>query len=92
LPILRGDDNPTVSVEQLDEIWLKTESEIELTTDVYDKAISAFLKMARAQFFWDVNKRMGRFMGSGLDIIAPSFFGFVTLASGIMFKKKIIES
>ena len=29
-------------------------------------AITAFLRMARAQFFWDVNKRMGRFMMNGI--------------------------
>jgi hypothetical protein len=30
--------------------------------DVYDRAIHVFLFMARTQFFFDVNKRMGRFM------------------------------
>ena len=33
--------------------------------DVYDQAISIFLTMARSQFFYDVNKRMGRFMMNG---------------------------
>lgn len=54
------------SPDILDKIWSQTESEVELITDVYDKAIAAFLKMARAQFFWDVNKRMGRFMMNGI--------------------------
>lgn len=35
-------------------------------TDIYDQAIFIFLRMARAQFFYDVNKRMGRFMMNGL--------------------------
>jgi Fic family protein len=35
-------------------------------TDIYDQAIFVFLYMARAQFFYDVNKRMGRFMMNGL--------------------------
>jgi len=35
-------------------------------TDVYDKAIHVFLQMARSQFFYDVNKRMGRFMMNGI--------------------------
>lgn len=52
--------------EKLDELWLETESEINQIEDVYDKAIAAFLKMARLQFFWDVNKRMGRFMMNGI--------------------------
>jgi Fic family protein len=33
--------------------------------DVYDAAIHLFLQMARNQYFWDVNKRMGRFMMNG---------------------------
>ena len=35
-------------------------------TDIYDQAIFVFLTMARSQFFYDVNKRMGRFMMNGL--------------------------
>lgn len=34
--------------------------------DIYDQAIHIFLTMARNQFFWDVNKRMGRFMMNGV--------------------------
>lgn len=34
-------------------------------TDIYDQAIHLFLTMARCQFFYDVNKRMGRFMMNG---------------------------
>ncbi len=33
--------------------------------DIYDQAIHIFLAMARAQFFYDVNKRLGRFMMNG---------------------------
>ena len=33
--------------------------------DVYDQAIHVFLTMARNQFFYDVNKRMGRLMMNG---------------------------
>jgi len=41
-------------------------AEAQLFTDIYDQAIFVFLCMARAQFFYDVNKRMGRFMMNGL--------------------------
>jgi len=41
-------------------------SEIETINNVVDKAISAFLIMARNQFFYDVNKRMGRFIMNGI--------------------------
>ncbi|MCG8328775.1 MAG: Fic family protein [Chitinophagales bacterium] len=63
---ISGSEHEPPAPDQLDEIWLQTESEIEIITDAYDKAISAFLKMARTQFFWDVNKRMGRFMMNGI--------------------------
>jgi len=33
--------------------------------DIYDQAIHIFLTMARYQFFYDVNKRIGRFMMNG---------------------------
>lgn len=35
-------------------------------TDIYEKAFFIFLTMARTQFFYDVNKRMGRFMMNGI--------------------------
>lgn len=35
-------------------------------SDIYDRAIHLFLTMARYQFFYDVNKRMGRFVMNGL--------------------------
>lgn len=34
--------------------------------DAYDRAFHVFLTMARCQFFYDVNKRMGRFIMNGL--------------------------
>ncbi len=34
-------------------------------SDIYDRAIHFFLTMARCQFFYDVNKRMGRFVMNG---------------------------
>ena len=63
---ISGSDYEPPSPEQLDDEWLKIEAEVTSIADVYDRAISAFLKMARAQFFWDVNKRMGRFMMNGI--------------------------
>lgn len=33
--------------------------------DIFDQAIHVFLTMARCQFFYDVNKRMGRFLMNG---------------------------
>jgi Fic family protein len=39
-------------------------------SDVYDRAIHVFLAMARARFFFEVNKRMGRFMMNGVLLSA----------------------
>jgi Fic family protein len=38
--------------------------------DVYDRAIHVFLFMARTRFFFDVNRRMGRFMMNGVLLSA----------------------
>ncbi len=38
--------------------------------DVYDQAIHVFLSMERNQIFYDVNKRMGRFMMNGVLLSA----------------------
>lgn len=37
-----------------------------LINNIYDRAIYVFLEMARKQFFYDVNKRMGRFIMNGV--------------------------
>lgn len=41
-------------------------------SDGYDQAITAFLPMVRNQFFWDVNKRTGRFAMNGI-LLSNSF-------------------
>ncbi len=45
-------------------------SELRSIMDIYDRAIHVFLSMARNQFFFDVNKRMGRFMMNGVLLSA----------------------
>ncbi len=52
--------------QELDKKWTEIEAFLFSITDSYDRAIVAFLQMARHQFFWDVNKRMGRFMMNGI--------------------------
>ncbi len=54
------------AADRLNSIWEELENDLQSITDVYDKAIFSFLQMARNQFFWDVNKRMGRFMMNGI--------------------------
>jgi Fic family protein len=50
----------------LDDCWIKLLQAQSAITDIYDRAIYFFLQMARSQFFYDVNKRMGRFMMNGI--------------------------
>ena len=64
--MIGGTDYEPPDPERLDDLWLEVESEVSKMTDIYNRAIAVFLKMARAQFFWDVNKRMGRFMMNGI--------------------------
>ena len=49
----------------LPEHYQKMLIKLEELEDIYDQAIHLFLSMARSQFFYDVNKRMGRFMMNG---------------------------
>ncbi|MCI5217654.1 MAG: cell filamentation protein Fic [Candidatus Electrothrix sp. LOE2] len=51
--------------DQLQKLFAKMVEDAETIQDVYDRAIFYFLIMARCQFFYDVNKRMGRFMMNG---------------------------
>ncbi|MBF0220571.1 MAG: Fic family protein [Gammaproteobacteria bacterium] len=50
---------------QLVSLFAQMKNEIEAIEDIYQQAISLFLQMARNQFFYDVNKRVGRFMMNG---------------------------
>lgn len=63
---ISGAEYQPPSPKALDKEWLNIELTITSVSDIYDRAITAFLRMARVQFFWDVNKRMGRFMMNGI--------------------------
>lgn len=58
--------------EKLEATWQEVERQVAAQEDIYDQAITAFLQMARNQFFWDVNKRTGRFMMNGI-LLAVGF-------------------
>ncbi len=51
---------------ELNNHWRALCQQLTGINDPYDQAIYLFLQMARHQFFYDVNKRMGRFMMNGL--------------------------
>lgn len=63
---LTGTDYEPPSAEQLPFLFKEMIRQASEFADIYDKAIFVFLEMARNQFFFDVNKRMGRFMMNGL--------------------------
>ncbi len=49
----------------LEKLFLEMIESLGFIEDTYNQAIHIFLTMARNQFFYDVNKRMGRFMMNG---------------------------
>ena len=63
---IAGTDYMPPTANSLDSLWQQLITEQESISDIYDRAIYVFLQMARIQFFYDVNKRMGRFMMNGI--------------------------
>jgi len=63
---ISGTDYEPPNHSELESIFESMVSGLNAYEDIYDRAIHIFLTMARTQFFYDVNKRMGRFMMNGL--------------------------
>ncbi len=63
--LIAGTDYTPPKHTDLDSIFNTMIKKMALYDDIYDQAIFVFLTMARSQFFFDVNKRMGRFMMNG---------------------------
>lgn len=63
---IAGTDYMPPKAEQLLELFDNMMKQASGFSDIYDQAIHLFLTMARSQFFYDVNKRMGRFIMNGL--------------------------
>ena len=63
---ISGTDYIPPQVDLLPELFDKMVDDAAKIEDVYDQAIHFFLTMARCQIFYDVNKRMGRFIMNGL--------------------------
>ncbi len=63
---IAGTDYMPPEADQLPELFDIMIEQASGFSDVYDQAIHFFLTMARCQFFYDVNKRMGRFIMNGL--------------------------
>ena len=76
---IAGSEYQPPEAMELDNNWLELEQNIVSIADIYDRATTAFLQMARNQFFWDVNKRTGRFMMNG--ILLSSGFPIINVAA-----------
>ncbi len=63
---IAGTDYMPPQADSLHDLFKKMVAEASKITDIYDRSIHLFLTMARSQFFYDVNKRMGRFIMNGL--------------------------
>jgi len=63
---IAGTDYMPPQADSLPELFEKMVDDSHSMPDIYDRAIHFFLTMARCQFFYDVNKRMGRFIMNGL--------------------------
>jgi len=63
---IAGTDYMPPEAQELPALFKKMVEEAINLEDIYDQAIFVFLTMARVQFFYDVNKRMGRFMMNGI--------------------------
>ncbi len=63
---IAGTDYMPPQADSLYDLFEKMVAEASKITDIYDRSIHLFLTMARGQFFYDVNKRMGRFIMNGL--------------------------
>ena len=63
---IAGTDYQPPPATELAALYDRMVAEMNAIADIYDRAIFVFLTMARCQFFYDVNKRMGRFMMNGI--------------------------
>ncbi|WP_405420642.1 Fic family protein [Marinobacter flavimaris] len=63
--LIAGTDYEPPAAGELPRLYEEMVQSLNDIEDIYDQAIHLFLTMARCQFFYDVNKRMGRFMMNG---------------------------
>ncbi len=63
---IAGTDYMPPPAQELDKLWDDMFQQTDKIVDIYPRAIFIFLTMSSVHFFYDVNKRMGRFMMNGL--------------------------
>lgn len=79
------------AAEQLNTAWDTMISEAAKLENTFEKATFIFLQMARNQFFYDVNKRMGRFMMNGILLNAGYPAINVPAKEKLTFNKLMLE-
>ncbi len=80
------------SADRLPDIFNQLVQQAETSfVDIYDQAIFFFLEMARNQFFYDVNKRMGRFMMNGILLQAGFPAISIPARRQLEFNKKMLN-
>lgn len=67
---IAGTDYVPPAAALLPDLFISMVATMKTIEDSYDQAIFIFLAMSRNQFFYDVNKRMGRFMMNGILLAA----------------------
>ncbi len=63
---IAGTDYMPPPAQELNKLWDDMLQQADKIVDIYPRAIFIFLTMSRVQFFYDVNKRTGRFLMNGL--------------------------
>ncbi len=63
--VISGTNYRPPHAKNLDALFEEMIEAVQTHDDIYDQAIAIFLQTARNQFFFDVNKWMGRFMMNG---------------------------
>jgi len=76
---------------ELSGLFDKMVTESNRLDDIYEKAFYVFLNMARNQYFFDVNKRMGRYMMNGVLLNAGYPAVNVQAKRKLEFNQKMIE-
>jgi Fic family protein len=88
---ITGTDYTPPDAEKLSGLFNEMVEQANKIEDVYERAFYVFLHMARNQYFFDVNKRTGRFMMNGLLLDAGFPAVNVPAKRQMEFNQKMID-
>jgi len=88
---IAGTNYQPPAADELNRLWDKIVTNANKIKPIYDRAIYIFLQMARIQFFYDVNRRLGRFVMNGL-LLANGYPAInLPAAKQLEFNKRMLE-